>query len=229
MTIPNEHSRPYHEQMEMDARRSEQTERWAGTPSEPFTLPTDEDDLAELASVGIRMNARVPLGYEANPGAVDDVSLDVQIGSVLRQLGRTSADRSRYVRACAAELAQVQRRYDRIMQPLVEREKMLIAIGEHLASQAHFVGKSKSRKTAYGEFGTRAQPERISIENADELLAWAEKDAPQLIQTETIIKKKIPQARVKEFVQSTGELPPGVVQTAAFDKPFLKPLTEIES
>ncbi|MEP6989664.1 MAG: hypothetical protein ABJA80_01950 [bacterium] len=195
-----------------------------------WALPTDADDDAELASIGIVLNPNRPTGYDAAP-ADGEVSLDVQIGSVLRQLGRTQLDLARYALTRDAELAQVTARYARITAPLEGREKMLTAIGEHLAGQAHFPGKAKSRATAWGKFGRRVKPERVTVIDAGALLEWALEKAPTLVITTTPAPvHKVPQKVVAEYVRQTGELPPGVEHVAATDEPFVTPdLTALET
>jgi hypothetical protein len=186
-----------------------------------WALPTDEDDRAELAAVGIVLDTP-ELQFPS-----DAAQLDAAISVVLRQLARTQLDIERYQAARAREHMTIDARYDRIMDPLAERVAYLESVGRQLAKEAHFPGKAKSRKVAFGSYGKRKAGGKLQIVDAETLLTWARAcdDPTQLIESKTT--ERVPHAKALEYLEATGIVPEGCEWVDEYDDPFVKPFLEI--
>jgi hypothetical protein len=189
----------------------------------PWHLPTDEEEVAELVAVGILNRETPELGIPTEPA-----QLDAAISAVLRQIARAQLDLERYQAARAREHMTIDARYDRIADPLAERVAWLESIGRQLANEAHFPGKAKSRKVAFGSYGKRKVGGKLSIIDADALLAWARivaestfHGASTLIETKTT--ERVPHAAAVAYLEETGTLPDGCAWTDEYDDPFVKP------
>ena len=184
-----------------------------------FQFLTDEDDRAELASVGIILDA-AEIGFPAA-----DADRDAAMSMILRQLGRAELDLERYNAAKAREHMVIEARYARITDPVAKRVADLSVVGRQLALDTELPGKAKTRHVAFGDYGSRRVPARISIENAKELLAWAEAKAPDLVDEK--IERRVLQKAAAEFFKAAGELPPGCKYEPEHEDPVLKPDLEL--
>lgn len=185
----------------------------------PAWLTDAEDDRAELASVGIILDAE-EIGF---PAAVAD--RDAAMSAILRQLGRAELDLERYTAAKAREHMAIDARYARITDPITQRVAWLSSLGRQLALDTEMPGKSKTRHVAYGDYGARKVPARVSIEDAKQLLAWAEVSAPDIIDEK--IERRVLQKAAAEYFKVTGDLPPGCRYEPEHEDPVLKPDLEI--
>jgi hypothetical protein len=186
-------------------------------PTDDWQLPTDDDDRAELASVGIILPS-----HDASVQFPSDAAqLDAAIGTLLRQLARTELDLDRFKRACAKEHEVVTARYERIMEPLQKRAGWLASVGRQMAHDAEFPGKSKSRSTAWGSYGRKKKAAHLFIEDGAALLAWAELNQPAIVDVKET--RRVLQAGAVAYFESTGEVPPGCSFDAEHEESFVKP------
>lgn len=179
----------------------------------------EDEDRAELAAVGIILDAP-ELGF---PAALAD--RDAAVSAILRQMGRAALDLERYHAAKAREHMAIDARYERITASTAERLAWLTSIGRQLALETEMPGKSKTRHVAYGDYGARKVPARVSIENAKELLTWAKTSAPELVSEK--VEQRVLQGAAAEYFALTGDLPPGCRYEPEHEDPVLKPDLEI--
>jgi hypothetical protein len=67
--------------------------------------------------------------------------------------------------------------------------------------------------------GFRTEPEKLVIDNEEKIIAWAEKNAPKLLDT----IQKLSKSRLNEHVEATGEVPDvGVHMEPAREKFYIK-------
>jgi len=182
---------------------------------------SENEERAELTSVGIVLGGDA-LGF---PSANAD--RDAAMSMILRQLGRAALDVERYNAAKAREHMAIDARYARITDPIAERAAWLASLGRQLALETPMEGKSKTRHVAYGDFGTRKVPSRVSIERAPELLAWAKVSAPELVDVKIETTERVPQKAVATYFTNTGDLPPGCKHEPEHEDPILKPDLEL--
>lgn len=71
--------------------------------------------------------------------------------------------------------------------------------------------KTKTLKTLGGAFAFRTVPGGIRKDDAAALLAWAKEQAPDLVERQEIVKEDVPDAKLKAYFESTGEIPPGAL------------------
>jgi hypothetical protein len=186
-----------------------------------FQFLTDEEDRAEFAAVGIILQ---PEGTELSfPKA--DAERDVAMSMLLRQLGRAELDLERHNAAKAREHMLIDARYARITDPISKRIADLNVVGRQLALDTDIPGKAKTRHVAYGDYGSKKVPARVSIENAKELVTWAKEKEPTMIDVK--IEERVPQKAAADYFKSTGDLPPGCIYTPEHEDPVLKPDLEL--
>jgi phage host-nuclease inhibitor protein Gam len=181
----------------------------------------ESEERAELASVGIVLDAP-EIGF---PDAASD--RDAAMSMILRQLGRAALDMERYTAAAAREHEAITARYARITDPLSERAAWLASLGRQLALETPMEGKAKTRHVAYGDFGTRKVPARVSIERAPELLAWAKLAAPELVDVKIEKTERVLQKAAAGYFTETGDLPAGCKYEPEHEDPILKPDLEL--
>jgi hypothetical protein len=175
----------------------------------------DDEERAELISVGIVLDTPTA----AFPAL--DADRDAAMSTILRQIGRAELDLERYNAAKAREHMTIDTRYDRITDPIAERLAWLVSLGRQLALDTEMPGKSKTRHVAYGDYGKRKVPARVSIENQKELLAWAKITAPSIVDRK--IEERVLQKAVAEYFAEYGELPPGCRYEPEHEDPVLRP------
>jgi Bacteriophage Mu Gam like protein len=179
-----------------------------------WTLPTDADEVDDLASVGVHLTGEGEIAWPDAQHAIDATA-----SQLMRSLAKLNADLDRYSQSRADEQKLVTERYERLTAKLAERKARLESWVRQLAESSDF-GDKKSRELAWGTYGRRLVPDHLSIADKKKLLSWCHLLAPELItikQEETLAQKKI-----ETFFRTTGELPDGCEFTAAHDEPFLK-------
>jgi hypothetical protein len=184
-----------------------------------FQLPTEADDIADLALVGIIIpaegsNADVEFPHEA-------ARLDAAISETLRQLARLQLDVARYKAAQAAEQKAVAARYARLIDPLAARAAWLESVGKQLALEAKFPGKAKSRNVAFGSYGKRTVIEHLGVTDEKALLDWAEKEDKSLVDVKET--RRVLQGAAEAYYKRTKKVPPGCTLTPEYENPFVKP------
>jgi hypothetical protein len=174
-----------------------------------LALPTDADETAELAAIGVTLNQ--PMG----PSEIDAFASDL-----LRQMAETEADLERYNVAEHREVMRLRARYDTLRKPAGARHSLLYGAVMALAARADF-GKAKSRKVGFGSYGHRTLPLHLQVTDPAALLAWAKASSPTLVRQ--TVREDVPQKSVAAYFDRTGEVPDGVEFTAAHDVAFAKP------
>jgi phage host-nuclease inhibitor protein Gam len=188
--------------------------------SEPaFALPTEADDIADLASVGIIIP---PEGSDADVEFPHEAArLDAAISETLRQLARLQLDIARYKAAQSAEQKSVASRYARLMDPLAQRAAWLESVGKQLALEAKFEGKAKSRNVAFGSYGKRTVNEHLEVTDETALLEWADKEQKDLVDVKET--RRVLQSAAEAFWKRTKKVPPGCTLNPEYQNPFVKP------
>lgn len=153
---------------------------------------SDQDEQDELARV---------LGE--NPSAA---KLDAIASDYLRRIGEHDKDLARFDEAEKAEIEMVKRRYANSAQGVREDRARCIAAIEAIIARQDF-GPRKSRKVAYGEYGTRTKPAHISIVDDQQCVNWALGMNTELGLLTTTYSVK--QKDVSLWYARTGEIPPG--------------------
>lgn len=180
-----------------------------------FLENAEQEDAAELrALIGVNLNQ-----------PTSDAQLDALASDVCRQLARFAADRARYEEAEAAELARIRTFYANRVAPIALRIQQLEAIGAEIAQRATFPGKSKSRKVAFGCYGSRKIAEKVSVVDEGKALAWARINHPYAIETKTVEKLSAVAIKgaVLAVVHQSGEVPDGFDHVGESEKFFIKP------
>jgi phage host-nuclease inhibitor protein Gam len=186
---------------------------------QPFALPTEADDIADLASVGIIIP---PEGSDADVEFPHEAArLDAAISETLRQLARLQLDVARYKAACANEQKAVAARYERLIDPLAKRAAWLESVGKQLALEAKFTGKSKSRNVGFGSYGRRTVNEHLSVTDEKALLEWADKEEKALVDVKET--RRVLQSAAEAYYTRTKKVPPGCTLTPEYEKPFVNP------
>lgn len=90
----------------------------------------------------------------------------------------------------------------------------------HSLAMGYDFGKKRSRSLPSGTFGFRKAPDRLVIQDADKALAFA-KRTPQLA-GEIKVTETIPTTPLKQWAQSTGEVPDGCELVGGEDVFFVK-------
>ncbi len=182
----------------------------------PSVLPSEQDELADLASIGIVLE-----------GPTTDAQLDAAASEVCRLLGEAQAELDRYEEAESAEVARIEMRYMALCEPIDRRIAQLELLGRDLAARADF-GKKKSRKVGFGSYGRKLRSEAVKIVDRAAALEWFKAHAPDVVEVVTPEPvEKIPHDRVEPFVlrylHETGAVPPGIEHTSESDEPWIKP------
>jgi len=177
-----------------------------------FLQNAEEEDAADLARLtGVDLNA--PLS---------DGQLDAFASDICRHLMSAKADRARYEEAQTAEQLRITTFYEARFQPIDLRIKQLETIGEEIAKRAQFPGKSKSRKVAFGSYGSRKVPEKVSVVDDAKAIEWAQRTAPTLLKTRHSIVMKDAKPVILSLIAATGEVPPGFEHTGESEMFFIK-------
>jgi hypothetical protein len=179
-----------------------------------FQLPTEQDEIDDLAAVGVQLTGE---GEIAWPDA--QCAVDATASQLMRVLLGVSADLNRYTIAHVEEQKLIAARYDRMTEKLALRKARIESWLRQLAEQSDF-GDKKSRELSYGVYGRRLIPAHLSIADKKRLMSWCHLCAPDLItikQEETIAQKK-----VEQHFKTTGELPEGCTFEPAHEEPFVR-------
>ncbi len=178
-----------------------------------WLFDSDDDELADLASVGIRLDR--------------DLSAPEIDATVSEMLGRMAGYDHQIAEADEAERLEVElinARYERRRDPLRARRKHYEGQVLALAQRADFSGKRRSRVVGNGSYGVRSVSERVEITDKALALEWAKQHCPGAVQVETvekIVHKAIAPA-VLARVHTVGELPDGYDVHPAHDAPYCK-------
>lgn len=178
-----------------------------------FELPTDQEERDELQRL---------TGSLERP--VSDELLDAVASDALRIMAEEDAEITRYRRALQAEMDRLIARYGLLIEPHEKHRSQAQAIAEECAKRAQFVGKAKSRKVGNGSYGRRQIPESVEITDEDKAFSWVSVNHPYAIGTVQKLNAVAVKGAVLATVHQTGEVPEGFEHTAAYDKPFAKPL-----
>lgn len=127
---------------------------------------------------------------------------------------------------------QIKTQMEVLLRHLMTQEKALkwkwgaqfqVIVDQRLAEQS---GKKKSVDFLTGKAGYHVKPAKITITDRAEIKAWCEENCLDAL--ELVVQRTTP---LKEHIQSTGEVPPGVEYTPkhdAFFPPLLHPSLEEE-
>lgn len=184
-----------------------------------FQLPPlaqiDAEEKNELAGL---------IGFALTP-STSDAQLDAIASDICRHLGHRLADLARYEEARKAEIARINMHYDARRGPIDKEIAQLQSLGAGVARQAKFPGKSKSRSVAFGVYGSRKVPEKVTVTDADTLIPWLRKNYPAVVKIEST--EKVAAADLKPVVLAhmkshEGELAPGVEHIPESETYFVK-------
>lgn len=175
----------------------------------------DAEDEAELSSL---------IGFDTN-APMSDAQLDAFASDICRHLANAKADLARYNEAEAAEVERIAAFYESREAPLVRRIEQLEAIGVEIAKRAHFPGKSKSRKVAFGCYGSRKVPEKVTVVDEDKAINFLLDSRPSAVMHVSKYKILLPDAKqaVKDHLSATGEVPEGFDHSGETEAYFIKP------
>lgn len=185
-----------------------------------FTLPTEQEELDELAAFGVRISTGGSIDI---PDAQE--LIDASASQVMREIGVLQASIDRYSKGAAEEHRLISERYDALTSKLTEKKARLEGIVRQYAAMSKF-GDKKSRELAYGTYGLRLKPDTFSITDDVAVLAWAKKQADKVKAalvswTNPKAKERVLQGDAKKYFAETGELPDGCEFAAAHDEPFV--------
>jgi phage host-nuclease inhibitor protein Gam len=183
------------------------------TATAESVLPTEQDELAELASIGIVLD-----------GPTTDAQLDAAASEICRRLGEAQAELDRFEEAESAEVARIEMRYMALCEPIEKRIAQLEELGREIARRADF-GKKKSRAVGFGSYGRKTKREHVKIVDEAAAIAFARECAiPGGVKVETVEKPvhKAIEPVVIAHVHATGEVPAGFEHEAERDEPFVK-------
>lgn len=165
-----------------------------------FLLNADEEEVEDLASVGIDLNR-----------PMSEPEIDAAASDMLGRMAWYDKQIAMANEAEALERERINARYERRRDPLVKRRADIEAQVLILAQRATFEGKKKSRNVGNGTFGVRVVPERVEVVDKAQALEWAKAHFAEAVQVETVEKlvhKAITPA-VLARVHATGEVPDG--------------------
>lgn len=178
-----------------------------------FLENADAEDAAELAQL---------TGFDLN-AAMSDAQLDAFASDICRHLANAKADLARYQEAEAAELQRITAFYETRCAPLDLRIRQLEAIGTEIAKRAHFPGKSKSRKVAFGCYGSRKIPEKITVVDEAKALDWLHQVGDdQAIRVKRSVDLTVAKPIVLARLRSVGEVPEGFEHVGESEVFFIK-------
>lgn len=161
---------------------------------------------------------------EAMPGEAEAIEMWAErrmwaIRQLIAEQGKNDRQHAEITAPMRERMAMADRWRDEQNAALQRRIDYLTQQVEQAALAYPFDGKTKSRKMPAGTFGKRKVPERLDIIDKDATVAWAE--AKGL--TEAVRVTKAPDARkLREYFDSTGELPAGCLVEAEYEKPYCK-------
>jgi len=180
-----------------------------------WRLPTDEDEVAELASVGLVLE---------DPITADQPRRDAFASWLLESMARSDREIAEREKARDLEIAIITARYDRTLSRLhvrrAEKESQVKVLAEISALAGGF-GKQKSRTVGYGSYGGRKRAERLEVTDAAEVLAWAKASNPELVRVTT--REDVPVAPLAQYFKVSGEDIPGTRIAPESTEWFAKP------
>jgi hypothetical protein len=185
-----------------------------------FTLPTEQDEINELASFGVKLTVEGALEL---PDA--QAAIDASASQMMREIGVLEASIDRYSATAAEEHRIVSERYDRLTANLAEKKARLEGIVRQYAAMSEF-GDKKSRELAYGIYGTRIKPDTFSINDDAKALTWAKKQTDKVRAmlvswSSPKPKERVLQSDAKKYFTETGDMPDGCEFTPAHEEPFV--------
>lgn len=183
--------------------------------SETFVLPTEEEELAELARL---------IGQPVMPPSESDAWASELLG----RMAAAQRDLARYDAACRREVMRIETRYDTLKENVEARIELLERAICALAERADF-GKVKSRKVGNGSYGRRTVPARVEVMDAVALVEWAKLSSDDRVRGMIVVKEHVPAVEATAYFRETGEVPDGCVGVLATEKPFAKPELEDEN
>ena len=165
-------------------------------------------------------------GILAQP--LDDAGLDALASHALRIMGREQAEIDRYQRASDAEVDRINARYAAFIQPHGQYRAQAEETVKECAKRAQFVGKGKSRKVGNGVYGKKLVPERVSIVDKVQALAFAKMfggpDAVKVKTEETVVHAVVAPIVIAQL-HATSALPNGFEHVGEHEEYFGKPLS----
>lgn len=179
-----------------------------------FLDNAEEEDAADLAALtGIDLNA-----------PKSDAQLDALASDVCRQIGNAQRDLARYADAEKAELVRIGMFYEARYTPLQRRIQQLEAIGAEIAKRAQFPGKSKSRKVAFGSYGSRKVAERVSVVDEAQAIHFLLEHARSAVSEVVRFKISLADAKpaVLKHLAETGVVAIGFEHVGESEKFFIK-------
>lgn len=150
----------------------------------PSILPTDEDELQELAALGLPV---APAGGAAPLALANDadvVELIAQGGALLRRIRQLEEERAITRGAMQKELELIERVYGPQLEAYDRRRAYLDGCVRQIAQVLDARGaleKKKTVKTAFGDFGKRAKAAQWKITDPDATRRWAEETVPEAV------------------------------------------------
>lgn len=178
--------------------------------AERTILDDAEQDMAEFLSV---------MGLTEMPAA-GSPDMDVAIDRALEQIAEAR-------REIAKNDAVAERRKQMIedwrQEVNVTHENRIVwatRMVQSLASAYDF-GKKRSRSLPAGTFGFRKSPDRLVVNDMDAALAFAKRTSQ--LAGEIKVTESIPSTPLKQWAQSTGEVPDGCELVGGEDAFFVKP------
>jgi hypothetical protein len=180
-----------------------------------FLDNAEAEDAAELNAL---------IGFDLNQPK-SDAQLDAIASDICRQLAALNADRARYDEAEAAEISRIRTFYRARVAPIDLRIQQLEALGAEIAQRATFPGKSKSRKVAFGSYGSRKIAEKVSVVDQDAAINFLLGHASHAVMQVSSYKIVLPDAKqvVKDHLARTGEVAAGFEHVGESEKFFIKP------
>lgn len=180
-----------------------------------FLQNVDQEEYDELAELTGQLEK--PTG---------DAELDAVASRALHEMAREQAEINRYAAALTAERELLEARYLMLQTPHVLRQGRAEELVKECARRAQFVGKSKSRKVGYGQYGVRTVPEKLSIVDKNLALTFAREMCPDAVKTKTehTVVHAVVAPAVLQYLRSTGELPKGFDHVGEHEAPFAKTL-----
>jgi hypothetical protein len=166
-----------------------------------FLLDQDEDELDDLASVGIDLNR-----------PMSEAEIDDAMSEIMRRMAWYDGQIKQAKEAERLEVERINARYNRRLAPLQTRREEIEALACLLAQRATFGGKKRSRSVGNGTFGVRATPERVEITDKAVALEWAKSHCPEAVEvqlTEKLQHKTVAPLVIAYIKTHDGEQPDG--------------------
>jgi phage host-nuclease inhibitor protein Gam len=185
---------------------------------EPFTLPTEADERAELALVGIEL---------PDPSVeLPQPELLAHLSNLMRIMSEQDKEIAQLEETRTAEKARIDMRYGAQVDSILRNRRALEAYLLSVAPQLDY-GKKKSLTLGYGKIGYRQTPERVEILDQDLAVAFAKKyGPPDAIKVKETVAHKAIAPVVLALVHESGDLPLGFECHPAFDTYFAIPEVE---